>query len=181
MISGSNVAIVSSILLGLFIRLFGRRKRVAVAITIGGIILYTLLVGADASVTRAAIMGSLYVIAVGLGRQSTAIISLFVAAILMLLLNPLTLWDVGFQLSFMATLGLILFNAPLRKRWGAHIGKRLPGVVNGLLAEGLLVTFAAQITTMPVVVYYFGRLSIISFLVNLLIIPVQPPICVSAD
>ncbi len=54
---GSNIAIVSGILLGLFTRLFGRRKRVAVSVTIGGIILYTLLVGADAAVTRAALMG----------------------------------------------------------------------------------------------------------------------------
>ncbi len=177
--SGSNIAIVSGILLGLFTRLFGRRKRVAVSVTIGGIILYTLLVGADAAVTRAALMGILFVIAIGLGRQSTAIISLFVAAMIMLLLNPLTLWDVGFQLSAMATLGLILFSKPLQRAWDARIGKRIPKVANNLLAEALLVTLAAQITTMPLVVYYFGRLSIISFLANFLIIPVQPPIMIA--
>jgi len=178
-ISGSNIAIVSGILLGLFTRLFGRRKRVAVSVTIGGIILYTLLVGADAAVTRAALMGILFVIAIGLGRQSTAIISLFVAAMIMLVLNPLTLWDVGFQLSAMATLGLILFSQPLQRAWDARIGKRIPKVANNLLAEALLVTLAAQITTMPLVVYYFGRLSIISFLANFLIIPVQPPIMIA--
>ncbi|MCP4168875.1 MAG: ComEC family competence protein [Chloroflexi bacterium] len=168
-ISGSNIAIVSGILLGLFTRLLGRRKRIAVILTLGGIILYTLLVGADAAVTRAALMGSLYVIAIGLGRQSTAIISLFVAAIIMLVINPLTLWDVGFQLSAMATLGLILFSQPLQRSWDARIGKRIPKVANTLLAEALLVTVAAQITTMPLVVYYFGRLSLVSFLANLLI------------
>jgi len=178
-ISGSNIAIVSGILLGLFVRLFRRRKRVAVMVTIGGIIMYALLVGADAAVTRAALMGILFVIAVGLGRQSTAIISLFVAAIVMFLLNPLTVWDVGFQLSFMATLGLILFSQPLQRAWDARIGKRIPKVANNLLAEALLVTLAAQITTMPLVVYYFGRLSLISFLANLLIIPVQPPIMIA--
>ncbi|NUQ38661.1 MAG: ComEC/Rec2 family competence protein, partial [Caldilineales bacterium] len=177
-ISGSNIAIVSGILLALFTRVL-RRRRLVTLLTLAGILLYTLLVGADAAVTRAALMGSLYVMAVGLGRQSAAIISLFFAGLVMLLLNPLTLWDVGFQLSFMATLGLILFNAPLRRRWDARIGKRLPPAANGLLAEGLLVTFAAQITTMPLVVAYFGRLSLISFLVNLLIIPVQPPIMIA--
>ncbi len=151
----------------------------AVSVTIGGIILYTLLVGADAAVPRAALMGILFVIAIGLGRQSTAIISLFVAAMIMLLLNPLTLWDVGFQLSAMATLGLILFSQPLQRAWDARIGKRIPKVANNLLAEALLVTLAAQITTMPLVVYYFGRLSIISFLANFLIIPVQPPIMIA--
>ncbi len=178
-ISGSNIAIVSGILLGLFTRLLGRRKKVAVVLTLSGIILYTLLVGADAAVTRAALMGSLYVVAIGLGRQSTAIISLFVAAIIMLVINPLTLWDVGFQLSAMATLGLILFSQPLQRSWDARIGKRIPKVANTLLAEALLVTIAAQITTMPLVVYYFGRLSLISFIANLLIIPVQPPIMIA--
>ncbi|NOZ72568.1 MAG: ComEC family competence protein, partial [Chloroflexi bacterium] len=177
-ISGSNIAIVSGILLGLFSRLLGKRKRLATSITISGILLYTLLVGADAAVLRAALMGIFYVIAVHLERQSTAIISLFVAAVIMLLLNPLTLWDVGFQLSFMATLGLILFNSPLKTHWDRLVGQHLPGLINGLLAEGLLVTLAAQLTTMPLVVYYFGRLSLISFLVNLLIIPVQPPIMI---
>ncbi|MCP4168533.1 MAG: ComEC/Rec2 family competence protein, partial [Chloroflexi bacterium] len=177
---GSNIAIVSGILLGLFTRLLGRRKRVAVILTLSGIILYTLLVGADAAaVTRAALMGSLYVIAIGLGRQSTAIVSLFVAAIVMLVINPLTLWDVGFQLSAMATLGLILFSQPPQRSWDARIGNRIPKVANTLLAEALLVTIAAQITTMPLVVYYFGRLSLISFIANLLIIPVQPPIMIA--
>ncbi|NOX61974.1 MAG: ComEC family competence protein [Chloroflexi bacterium] len=177
-ISGSNIAIISAIFLGLFIRIFGRRKNAAVVLALVGIVLYTLLVGADAAVTRAAIMGGLFVIAVGLGRQSVALISLFAAAWLMLLLNSLTLWDVGFQLSFMATLGLILFSRPLQKRWSRVVGERLPGLVSNLLAEGLLITLAAQITTLALVVFYFGRLSLVSFVANLLILPVQPPIMV---
>lgn len=178
-ISGSNIAIVSGILLGLFSRLLGRRKRLATTLTLSGIALYTVLAGADAAVVRAAIMGAMYVVAVHLQRQSSAMISLFFAALLMLLANPLTLWDVGFQLSFMATLGLVLFNAPLKRRWDTSVGKHLPPLINGILAEGLLVTAAAQFATMPLVVAYFGRLSLISFIVNLLIIPVQPPIMIA--
>ena len=178
-ISGSNIALVSGILLLLLTFLFRDRKKIAALFTLIGIGLYTLLVGADAAVVRAAIMGGLYVLAIALNRQSAAIITLFVAGIVMLLLNPLTLWDVGFQLSFMATLGLILFSTPLQQWWDARIGARLPRLANNLLAEGLLITLAAQITTMPMVVYYFGRLSIISFLANLLIIPVQPPIMIA--
>ena len=178
-ISGSNIALISGIFLGVFTWIFRGRKRPAVAFTLTGIILYTLLVGADAAVTRAAIMGSLFVVAIVFGRQSTALVSLFAAAVVMLLLNPLTLWDVGFQLSFMATLGLILFSTPIQKRWNRTIGAGLPKTVNNLVAMGLLVTLAAQITTMPLVVYYFGRLSLISFLANFLILPVQPPILVA--
>ncbi len=178
-ISGSNIALVSGVLLLLFTWLLRGRRRLAAVLSLGGIILYTLLVGADAAVVRAAIMGGLYVLAIAFRRQSAALISLFVAALIMLLLNPLTLWDVGFQLSFMATLGLILFSTPLQRAWDKRVGRRLPRLANNILAEGLLITLAAQITTMPMVVYYFGRLSLISFLANLLIIPVQPPIMIA--
>ncbi|HHB91092.1 MAG TPA: ComEC family competence protein [Anaerolineae bacterium] len=178
-ISGSNIALVSAILLLLFSAIARGRKPLAAIFTLAGIGLYVLLVGADAAVMRAGIMGGLYVIATALNRQSAAIISLFIAGLAMLLINPLTLWDVGFQLSFMATLGLILFSQPLQARWDRWAGQRLPRLANNLLAEGLLITLAAQITTMPLVVHYFGRLSIISFLANLLIIPVQPPILIA--
>jgi len=177
-ISGSNIAIVSGILLLIFTFFLHGRKKAAAVLSLVGIGLYTLLVGADAAVVRAAIMGGLYVLAIALDRQSAAIITLFIAALVMLLLNPLTLWDVGFQLSFMATLGLILFSTPLQELWNERLGKRLPGPINNILAEGLLITLAAQITTMPMVVYYFGRFSIVSFLANLLILPVQPPIMI---
>jgi competence protein ComEC len=178
-ISGSNIALVSGILLLLFTWMLRGRKKLAALLAAIGIGLYTLLVGADPAVVRAAIMGGIFVLGIAFGRQSSAIVSLFVAGILMLLLNPLILWDVGFQLSFMATLGLILFSTPLQRWWDASVGKRLPRLANNLIAEALLITLAAQITTMPMVVYYFGRLSVISFLANLLIIPVQPPIMIA--
>ncbi len=178
-ISGSNIALVSGVLLLLFSWMLRGRKKLAALLAALGIGLYTLLVGADPAVVRAAIMGGIFVLGIAFGRQSSAIITLFVAGLLMLLLNPLILWDVGFQLSFMATLGLILFSVPLQQWWDARVGKRLPRLANNLIAEALLITVAAQITTMPMVVYYFGRLSLISFLANLLIIPVQPPIMIA--
>lgn len=171
-ISGSNIALVSAILTTLSKR--WRRPRLSAVLTLVGITFYTLLVGADAAVTRAALMAGLAVIAVVLGRQSAALISLFLAGLVMLVIHPLTLWDVGFQLSFTATLGLILFSRPLQRRWQASVGKRLPRPANNLIAEGLLVTMAAQIATLPLVVAYFGRLSLVAFLANLLILPVQP-------
>ncbi len=177
-ISGSNIALVSAILLLLFTALARGRKTLAAFFTLAGVGGYVLLVGADPAVVRAGIMGGLYVLAIALNRQSAALISLCIAGLIMLLINPLTLWDVGFQLSFMATLGLILFSQPLQARWDAWAGRRLPRLANNLLAEGLLITLAAQITTMPLVVHDFGRLSLISFLANLLILPVQPPILI---
>lgn len=184
-ISGSNVAIVSGVVMALFVRLWGRRR--ALWPTLAGIGLYALLVGGDPAVMRAALMGSLFVVATILNRHSTALLSLGAACWAMTILNPLTLWDVGFQLSSAATAGLILFSPGLTaglKRlwpgiaWGGHLTGGLAAqgtlLIFGLLQDGLLVTLAANLTTLPLVVYYFGRLSLVSLLTNLLIAPVQP-------
>ena len=184
-ISGSNVAIVSGVVMALFVRLWGRRR--ALWPTLAGIGLYALLVGGDPAVMRAALMGSLFVVATILNRQRTALLGLGAACWAMTLLNPLTLWDVGFQFSSAATAGLILFSPGLTaglKRlwpgiaWGGHLTGGLAAqsslLLFGLLQDGLLVTLAANLTTLPLVVYYFVRLSLVSLLTNLLIAPVQP-------
>ena len=88
-------------------------SRVAAIIALLGIILYTILVGAEASVVRAAIMGALFIVALQfLGRPAFLPAALFAAALFMTLANPLTLWDGGFQLSFVAVRGLMLYVGP---------------------------------------------------------------------
>jgi competence protein ComEC len=131
-ISGSNVALIVALLLGVSRRLVGRW---AIGVALVGIVAYTVLVGAEASVLRAALMGGLVVVAAGVGRRSTALISLAVACWLMRLVNPQTLYDVGFQLSAVATLGLILFASRLTTwlsaRWPALQGGPLTGSTRG--------------------------------------------------
>ncbi len=177
-ISGSNIALIAGVFLLLGQRLVG--KRAAAPLAIVGIIVYTLLVGADAAVSRAAVMGLLWVIAIWVGRPGLALNSLFASALILTLLNPLTLWDVGFQLSFMATLGLIVLVPPLERAVFSSLQRRLKraqvGLTMALLSELLIVTLAAQIATGPLIVYHFGRFSLVSLLSNLLILPVQPPI-----
>ena len=190
-ISGSNVALIAGVLMALGQRLVGRRR--ALWPTLVGIGAYALLVGGDAAVLRAAWMGALYVIATSLERRSTALVSLAFACWLLTLANPLTLWDVGFQLSSAATAGLILFSPGVNnffsRLWPTLFGTKtlestlqIGGVdllgrgrslLQGLLQDGLLVTIAANLTTLPLVLYYFGRLSIVSLLTNLLIAPAQ--------
>ena len=190
-ISGSNVALVTGVLMALGIKLFG--KRGALWPTLGGLALYTLLVGGDAAVMRAALMGGLFVVATVLGRQSTALVSLAAACWAMTLWNPLMLWDVGFQLSSAATIGLILIGPVLTDSFTSFWHKvekglrrrgdtpdspqadfLIPRSVGDLLRDSLLMTIAASATTLPLIVHYFGRLSVISLLTNLLIAPVQP-------
>ena len=85
----------------------------AAIIALLGITLYTVLVGAEESVVRAAIMGALFIVALQfLGRPTFLPATLFAAALFMTLANPHTLWDVGFQLSFVAVMGLMLFVGP---------------------------------------------------------------------
>ncbi|MEA3334825.1 MAG: ComEC/Rec2 family competence protein [Chloroflexota bacterium] len=209
-ISGSNITIIAGVMTALFGRLLGKRR--AFYPVIAGIVLYTLLVGADSSVTRAAIMGGLYAWATYLGRQSTAFVSLFVAGFVMTLINPLALWDVGFQLSFMATLSLMLFTPGMTAWFEGSFDRLFFGIERrfarrgvaaspcrriapsplprapeshplrvallGFLSDALIVTLAAQILTLPLVAYYFGRVSLVSPLANLLVLPVQPPIMI---
>ena len=187
-ISGSNISILAGVLLAIGQKLWGRRR--ALWPTLLGIGCYALLVGGDAAVLRAALMGGLFVTATALERRSTAIVSLGAACWAMTLVNPLTLWDVGFQLSSAATAGLILFTPGLTAFVAQHwpsgrstqpvagsapaSSSQLQSVVYGLVQDGLLVTIAANITTLPLVLYYFGRLSLVAFLTNLAVAPVQP-------
>ena len=179
-ISGSNITIVAALFAATSGRLLGKRR--AYWVTMAGIVIYVLLVGADAAVVRAGLMGGLYITARRLGRGATAYVSLFASAILLTAVNPLALWDAGFQLSFAATLGLILFTPGIE---GAFEGllkrfvsaERARQVVR-YLNDVLIVTLAAQVLTLPLIVYKFGRLSLVAPLTNLLILPVQPPIMI---
>ncbi len=175
-ISGFNVTILVWALLRIAKRIFS--KRVSLFIALVGVALYTVFVGADPPVVRAAIMGSLGLIAILFWRQAYALISLAVAAFLMTLVNPFLLWDVGFQLSAVATLSLIIF-VPILEAWFERLlskvlsEERSKRIVR-FLDEALIVTLAAQVLALPLLVYYFGQLPLFLILTNVLILPVQP-------
>jgi competence protein ComEC len=174
----SNITFVATLFALTFGLVLGKRR--AYWFTLAGITVYVLLVGADAAVVRAGLMGGLFVTAMYLGRRSTAYVSLFASAFVLTLINPQALWDVGFQLSFAATLGLILFAPALQRLFERGLGRIVSpdrahtGV--RFLNQALILTLAAQILTIPLVVYHFGRLSLVAPLANLLILPVQAPI-----
>ncbi len=183
-ISGFNIAIIASIFLSLFGRLLGQRRGAFAAAL--GIAFYTLLVGADAAVVRAAVMGSIALFARHLGRQQDGLNTLFFVAALMALFNPLYLSDVGFQLSFFATLGLILYASPLSEFVKLQLTKyaiRNDLYINtertsSIISDFFLLTLAAQVTTLPIMAYHFNRLSIVSFIANPFILPAQPAVMI---
>jgi competence protein ComEC len=180
-ICGFNIAILISILVGVGEKIMSRRTAVLLAII--GITLYTILVGADASVVRAAIMGSIYLITNRwLGRPNFAYASLFLSGFVMTLVNPFTLWDVGFQLSFTATLGLMLYADPFsqwtRRKLLNWFDEGLVNRVMGIISESVLITLAAQVLTLPLMMAYFGQVSLISLPANALILPAQPGVMI---
>ncbi|MBZ0285945.1 MAG: ComEC/Rec2 family competence protein [Anaerolineae bacterium] len=175
-ISGFNMAILSGTIMGLLERIRIRGRWAAlIGITVIG--LYTILVGANAAVVRSALMSSMLVIGALIRRKTYVPASIGFVALVLSALNPTILWDVGFQLSLFATLGLALFATPLSKWFNwmlLHVlPHRVANLVGSFLNDALVVSVAAQILTLPLIVLYFGRLSVVVLLVNLLIIPAQ--------
>ncbi|MGH2582624.1 MAG: ComEC/Rec2 family competence protein [Anaerolineales bacterium] len=179
-ISGFNISIIAGLFLATLTRWLGIRRGIWLAAT--GVVLYTLLVGAEASVVRAAIMGVIALAARQVGRQQFALNTLAFSAGLMALINPLVIWDVGFQLSFAATLGLILFADPMEQGLDAILAKRVSketqNRVSGPIYEYFLLTTAAQITTLPLLLYHFERFSFVSLPANMLILWAQPAVMI---
>lgn len=174
-ISGSQVALVSGILYLLSRHAFGARWALLPATM--GILLYTLMVGADPPVVRSAIMGFLFILARHVGRPSSGVVSLFFAALVMTALNPLTLWDASTQLSFAATVGLLLIGLPLYRLVGQWVTRVAAASILhrplSIVAETMALTVGAQIMATPVIVYYFGRLPLLSLPANFLVLPAQ--------
>jgi competence protein ComEC len=179
-ISGFNIAIIAAIFIKLFSRILGPRVGAVVAVL--GIGFYTFLVGANAAVVRAALMGTLSLFAVQVGRRQQGLNTLAFVAALMAVFNPLILWDVGFQLSFFATLGLVLYGDPFQQAAGRFFARYLPLAnvekISGLFAEFALLTFAAQLTTLPIMAYEFKQISLVSFVANPFILPAQPAVMI---
>ncbi len=175
-ISGFNISIIAGVFAALARRV--GRGRGEFWLATGGVLLYTLLVGASASVVRAALMGSIVLAARALDRRVHGPTSLATAALVMALLDAYVWWDAGFLLSLSATAGLLLFTDPLTRlflrtltRWlGPTWGQRAVG----WLSDALIVTLAAQITTTPIILAFFKRLSLITLLTNFFILPAQP-------
>ena len=167
-ISGWNIAIVASTLAAVAGRVARRRRMVLTALAIVG---YVAFVGPSPSVVRAAGMAGVVMLARELGRPSRAAAAIGWAVAGLLLVDPRLVDDVGFRLSALATVGLIA--------WGTALADRLsgsaPGRLRGWLAESLGVSLAAQLATLPIVILSFGRLSLVSPIVNLGVVPLVAP------
>lgn len=163
-LSGLHLGIIYAVLT-LLLPLGRRRKWLSQALILTAIWTYTLIVGMGASVVRAAAMLSVLSVGIVLSRGRASLNTLSLAAIVMLSADPMSLWDVGFQLSFMAVLGILLF---YRFLFGlVPVRHRLTRALWGMTA----VSLTAQVGTAPLVMYYFGRFACYFLFTNMIVVP----------
>jgi competence protein ComEC len=164
-VSGLHVGFIAII----FVVLFGRFHIITrYILTIIGLISFLLITGAPPSVFRATIMAVLYLLAVLTNRSNNAYNILAIAALILLLIDPSDLFHPGFQLSFVAVLSILVIY-PILNSWINTI--KIPGLIKGILLF-MSVSLAAQIGTLPLTNYYFGKLSLIALFSNLFVIPI---------
>lgn len=161
-VSGANIAYIAGACIFLFSTLKIKTRYANVA-TIFVLILFTYITGCSPSVVRAAIMGIMLLLAGIFERKSDVLTSISAACLLILLYNPLAIYDIGFQLSFAGTIGIVLFYKSL-----THYLRFLPKLIN----EVLSVSLAAQLTVDPLIAFYFNKISIIALVSNLIVVPI---------
>ncbi len=170
-VSGQNVALLALLAMPLLAAL-GMPLRVRLLWVLGLIALYVPLAGAGPSIQRAGVMGALSVLALLAGRRSSRLYALAVAAVVTLAIDPGIGADVGWQLSFVAVLGILVLARPLC-RWLMARGAR--GPLGRMLAEGAALTIAATVATAPLIAFHFGELSTTTLVANLLALPAVAP------
>lgn len=181
-LSGMNITLLSSLVISTTVEFIGRRY--ATILTIVIIILFILFVGIEPPLMRASIMGILSLIGLLYGRKTLALYTLFLSGCLMIIIWPDWLTSISFQLSFAATLGIILLgtNDPSQvpdKKTKAN-SKQIEIIVKlkKYLTDELRVTLSAQVFTVPLIFFYFRQLSFVAPLANILISFIIAPLMV---
>ena len=163
-VSGLHVGVLAAALLFL-LRKLRLKDGVCLAILLPIFGFYAYLAGFTPSVLRASIMFSLSLAASALGQRYDDLSSLSFAAILILLVRPLYLFDLSFLMSFLAILGIQALGTPLEDAFKRH---KMPP----RLASGLALSAATTIALIPVSALVFGRIALVGFLLNLVVVPV---------
>ncbi len=165
--SGMNVTFVATFMLTILLLVFSRRR--ALVISFLGIVSYCIVTGLEAPVVRAAIMVSFTFLGQVTGRVTQAMRLTVLSALVMLIYKPLWLVDIGFILSFVATLSLLLFESKVNRKLS---------LVPEIFRESLSTSLAAQIGVAPIIFLTFGQFNILSPIINALVLWVVPLIMI---
>ena len=189
-VSGMHIAILTFIIFWFLLRFF--KRRYAGLIALGILTFYILMIGAPASAVRAGIMAGVLVLAQLVGRPNSALRALLYAAGIMVALNPIIIkFDIGFQLSFLAVFGILVFYKSLDKFFRLAQYKIVEFIARRPITKDrnlavyfaeqrftvtslFAVTITAQIFTAPLIFYYFEIFSFVSPITNILVVPILP-------
>jgi competence protein ComEC len=164
-ISGMNITILVNILMFVFLAI-GLWRKQAFLFTIVFILFFVILTGLQPSAIRAGVMGFLYLFGQILGRQNDSSRAIFFGAAIMLAFNPFLFKDAGFQLSFLAIMG-INYLFPIFSKWL----RKIPNILG--FRNILAMSLAAQVLTLPILIYNFGYISVVAPITNILVIPIS--------
>lgn len=168
-VSGSNVNYIILFSKFIFDKILG--KNLSNYVVIFFIIIFMLVSGVSASVVRAAIMGIVIVLADILAKKSNVYASICISALIILIYNPLTIFDTGFILSFGGTLGIVLLYEKIKNTLQEKL--KVKNKILIYIVDTLSVTLSSQIILLPMMVYYFNSISLVSVFVNLLVAPIS--------
>ncbi|HBZ86202.1 MAG TPA: DNA internalization-related competence protein ComEC/Rec2 [Candidatus Edwardsbacteria bacterium] len=166
-VSGLHAALMAFIIF-IILRLLQLPKRAASLGTAAGLAIYTLLAGASPSIVRSSIMVGAVLLGGLFERRGNGLNMLGLAGLLILAFWPDAAWDIGFQLSFAATAGILILTRPIEsllfRTWGSALARKW-------ILTPLAVSLAAQIFTAPLLAWYFHRIPLISLVANLVVVP----------
>lgn len=171
--SGMNVTMLAGAICFIFAAFLNRKT--AIIIAVGAIWFYAGIAGFDASIVRASIMATIAFSAALLGRQNTGWYALLLTGFLMIFISPRTIFDLGFQLSFFSTAGILLIT-PLLLEEKKKASK--PEDATWFLTDDFKTTVSAQLATIPILFINFSEYSVFSVVINMLILWTIPPLMV---
>ena len=175
-VSGLHV----SILFGLVFLIFRTRRWLTFLISVPVLLFFAAVTGFSPSVTRACLMCGLMAFGRAVNDEYDSLTSLSFASLTMLILNPFVLFSVSFQLSVTSVMGILLFSSPIYHRLTASFPKEkmrgIGGVIRNWFAGSVSVSVSAQLFSIPLSAYYFGTISLVGVLANLLTIWLVGPL-----
>ncbi|MGH2760098.1 MAG: DNA internalization-related competence protein ComEC/Rec2, partial [Actinomycetota bacterium] len=177
-VSGSNVAVVLVIVMLVSRALIPRGRWLRVAVAVPVLVFFAFLTGLEASVLRAVFMAGVALAIAADGRLADAVRVSCFAFIALVLVAPEMLAHPGFQLSFGATLGLILWAGPLTDRIGRYLPESRLGRA---AAAATATTLAAQAAVAPLLAWHFGRVPAFGGIANLLVAPLAPVVMIGGS
>ncbi len=179
-VSGLHVGVLLAMVLGVSARVIGRHRLVYLLPPLVLLWAYVLLAGAPPSAIRAGLMGSVLLLALGTGRAAVPVNALGLTVVLVLMLDPATLWDRAFQMSAAAMAGVLLMGLPLADR-AFRLGRgraMWAQLASTFLLAPLAVSLGAVAGSMPLVAFNFGQIPLLSIPATLIAMPLVAPLLV---